>query len=403
MGIFEFIGQTITNATSAYIDPVIGDLIAATKITCVSGVALYLTLMGYSIMTGAIQAPFRTFLKTCLKLIIITAFICSADAYNGLVVDTLKGFESGLASIMTKGSVSSVMGMTNDENSSSIYQYIDQYVDKGINNFKLCFNQVSIIDGLGNALSWVCVGMIVLICTICITVFGGATIIASKFFIGILFAVGPLFIASLMFPVTAKFFDSWLSQVLNYIFTVVLIAVVMAFAMVSFDQVLGSSFDEYNASLSAAGAGGAPSSDPAPIIAEGGDPSFATAGQVNSDLKAPTAAIANLAILTFVFVWIIFHAGHVASGLAGGIAMQAIQARHLLMPATAAGRAHSLLNPASTRINPTTGDPTRSRQLTHAAMGRTLLSPAYRRAALDNLQKTLKDNWRPPGGTVSNS
>jgi len=43
-----------------------------------------------------------------------------------------------------------------------------------------------------------------------------AYIILAKFALGLLLAIGPMFIASALFPGTRKFFEAWTAQCLNY-------------------------------------------------------------------------------------------------------------------------------------------------------------------------------------------
>ncbi|SCB03375.1 type IV secretion system protein [Xanthomonas translucens] len=69
-----------------------------------------------------------------------------------------------------------------------------------------------------------------------VVVFGGIAILMSTIYLKILFAIGPVFIMCLMFPVTAKFFDSWVGFVLNHVLIVALTAVVLTLGVTIYDN-----------------------------------------------------------------------------------------------------------------------------------------------------------------------
>jgi type IV secretion system protein VirB6 len=129
-------------------------------------------------------------------------------------------------------------------------------------------------------------------------VLGGAVVIVAKFSLAVMFALGPLFIVSLMFPATARFFDSWFSQVMNYVLTIVIMAIIMSFAMAAYDSFIK-------------------------------DADFSGGGTTN-----PLFAALQIGTLTGVLCWIILQAGGMASGLAGGVSMAAMGIRHLISPVT---------------------------------------------------------------------
>ncbi|MGY2492833.1 type IV secretion system protein, partial [Cupriavidus sp. CP313] len=52
--------------------------------------------------------------------------------------------------------------------------------------------------------------------------------ILAKFSLGLLLALGPLFIAAALFPATRKFFETWTAQCLNYAFLTALFAAAAA-------------------------------------------------------------------------------------------------------------------------------------------------------------------------------
>lgn len=354
--LFQFIGETVTNATSAFVEPTASNLMYGLQMLALTGATLYMVMMGYAISTGAVEAPIPSFMKQCVKIIIVAAFALSADGYNNQVVAALNGLETGLSDLLNANSASP---------SSSIYQTLDTVLDKAFELAALCLQRASEAGwDIGAALSWWGAALCISLGALVFALIGGVNIIIAKFALAIMFALGPLFILCLMFPVTAKFFDSWLGQVLNYIFTVVILALIMSFGVVAFDHFVNG------VNLN--------------VDASGGQNPFMVGMQVLG--------------LTVALGWIAMRAEGMASGLAGGVAMQAMSLRQIVAPAASALRKVSPLA-QSTRLDPRTGHQTTASRVEHLAMGRSVWArnPAYRAAVKERIQQA----WtRPDGGDV---
>ncbi|ESE18026.1 MULTISPECIES: type IV secretion system protein [Enterobacteriaceae] len=354
--LFVFIGDTVTNATNAFVAPAAAKLMTALQLTALAGVTLYITMTGYAISTGAVEAPFQTFLKQCMKIIIIAAFALTADGYHDQVVATLTGLQTGLSEALNANSASP---------SGSIYQTLDDLLNKGMDLTSICFQKADEAGwNFGAVLGWGIAGLIVALGTMVFALIGGVNIIVAQFSLAIMFALGPLFILALMFPITAKFFDGWLGQVLNYIFTAVILSMIMAFGVVAFNQFING------VDLSGSG-------DQNPV-------------KVGFQIGGLTVALAYIAM----------QASSMASGLAGGVSLAALSLRQIVSPAaSAAATAARPINPLakSTRLDPRTGHQTTASRAEHLAMGRTVWAPAYRQALKERMQQGWK---KPEGGTM---
>ena len=95
--LFTFIGETVTNATTTFVEPAATALMFKVQMLALVGVTLYLTLTGYAIATGSVETPFMTFLKQCTKILFIGYFALNADEYHNQVVTAFNGLESGLS------------------------------------------------------------------------------------------------------------------------------------------------------------------------------------------------------------------------------------------------------------------------------------------------------------------
>jgi type IV secretion system protein VirB6 len=354
--VFQFIGETVKNATDAFVTPAANNLMVAVQLIALTGVTLYITLTGYAIATGAVESPFWTFIKQCIKISIIAVFALTVDGYINGVMTAFDGLETGLSDAMATGGAPA----------GSIYEVLDKSLGKGIAIVEQCFQKADEAGwNIGSALGWVIAGITVSVGTILVAMIGGAVIIVAKFAIAVMFALGPIFIMCLMFPITAKFFDSWFSQVMNYILSVVIMAIIMTFAMKAYDTFVAAA-------------------------------DFSGSGNSN-----PMFAAMQIGAVTGVLIWIILQVGGMASGLAGGISMTAMGIRHLMMPVTGGLNATkgvgNMANPMTTRRDMQSGMMVTARRGNHLIAGNTMWNPAYRQHVAQNMGK----NWgRASGGSV---
>lgn len=353
--VFQFIGEAVLSATDAFVTPTAGHLMESLKVVAASGLTLYLVITGYAVISGAVQSPFWNFMKLFMKVALVSFMALTVDGYTNVVMGSLKQLESILVSGMSGGS------------SGDIYAALDHSLGKGLELVLTCFERAAEagIAHIISAAGWLIAGLVVGAGSVMVSILGAGTVIVSKFMLSVMFALGPVFVLALMFPVTAKFFDSWIGQVLNFIITLAIMSLVTAFAVKAFDAFL----------------------TPA---------SFSGSSDIN-----PMFAAFQIAALTGVLIWITLQASSVAAGLAGGVSMAALQFRHMLMPVSkAAGAASAVLSPLtarSTQRDLSSGEMVTASGLRHLIAGNTSLNPAYRQA----MGQKLRNNWgRKKGGAV---
>lgn len=355
--VFQFIGQSVSSATDAFVTPAAQRVMFGIQMLILTGVTLYITLTGYAIAQGAVQSPFSVFLKQSMKIAVIAVFALTVDGYVNGVTSAFGGLEEGLGWFLA--------GTPTTNGPTSIYAVLDQSLGKGFELVNHCFQKADEAGwSVGSALAWAVDGVIIAIGTIVVAMLGGSVVIVAKFAIAIMFAVGPLFVACLMFPITARFFDSWFGQTLHHTIVVVIVAVVMAFAMKLFN-----------------------------VFIDGAD--FSGNGDTN-----PTFAALQIGTMSAVLARMLVQIGGLAAGLAGGISMAALTLRDMISPATGglnfAKGAGGILNPMSTRRDLQSGMMVTARRGNHLIAGNTMWNPAYRQHVLTNLGR----NW---GGATGGS
>lgn len=328
--VFQFLGQSITNAIDAFLLPSIGRLMLSLQGFALTAVTIYIFLMGASIVFGTVQAPVSKFVIQGLKITLITTLALTVDAYYSYIVETMRGLEVGLANALGAGG----------EDPANIYVVLDSVLGRAAELMNDCFRRADDAGLLnpGSWAGWLFVGGSVALGTVLVGVIGGAAIVVAKFALALMFALGPFFVLMLMFPLTSRFFDSWFSQVMNYTILIVIAAVIMTFSVAAF-----------SAYVDAADVSGG--------------------GEVN-----PIAVGLGVLALAVLLGFVIYQIYGMAAGLAGGISMSALTLTHLATPGRAVGR---MVNPVSTRRDLESGMMTTAKRLNHLTAGNTLANPAY--------------------------
>ncbi|MBS0225750.1 MAG: type IV secretion system protein [Proteobacteria bacterium] len=352
--LFEFVGETVENAIAAFVQPAASNVMSAVSGTVLIGTTLYLAIMGYLIIAGYLSNPFWDVVKKCAKIAFIGAIALSAGHYMEWVVGGINGLQEGLAAALNTGGA---------DPGGSIYKTLDTSLDHAFDLVGQCFAKANDSGwDVGSALGWWFSGAAIGLGAVLFTLIGGAIVITAKFALAALFAVGPLFIVCLMWPATARFFDSWFSQAMNYVFTIVLVAVFMSFGMAAFDR-------------------------------------FIQGADVSGDgTNSPAFAALQILGIAGIFSYMLHQVGSLASSIAGGVSMAAMSLRQMALPVTTTARAASgglssagrILNPTSQRLDPISGLQTTSSRLEHIAFGRSYpLNSTYRQA----LRERRRQMW----------
>ena len=354
--LFRFVGESVENAIAAFVEPAASNIISAVGGTALIGSTLYLAIVGALIIAGYLSNPFWDVVKTCIKIAIVGSIALSAGNYMSWVVGSIDGIQTGLA-----GALNTLGGPPPD----SIYETLDKSLGNAFSLAGECFDHANDSGwDMGAALGWWFCGVAIGLGAVGFTLLGGAIIIMAKFSLAALFALGPVFIMCLMWPATARFFDAWFSQAMNYVFTIVIAALFMSFALAAFDK-------------------------------------FVDGADVSGDgTNSPLFAALQIVGCTGIFAYLLLKSSEIAGGLAGGASMAALTIRQMVSPATATAHAVSggatsmgrIVNPISNRLDPKTGLQTSSSRAEHLYMGRTILNPAYRKAVTDHRTENRGSN-----------
>jgi len=353
--IFQFMGDSIDFALRSFVAVTSSRIIFDFTLFATFCTSIYISCMGYAIITGQVQQPFSTFLVKCAKLVLISTLALNAGNYSQWVAGTLQGLQQGVTA-----------AFSGTDAHANVYQTLDQTLDKGLTIAAKLQEQASGrgVTEIGTAISEDINAAIVAFSTLLIMLPAGAMIIIANAGLTLMLGIGPLFIMCLMWPPTAKFFDSWFGMVLNYILRVALLSAVCSFAV--------AAFSAYTSSVNPAG-----------------------------DQNTLFTALC-MAVMAGILTWLLRETNNIASALAGGMSSVAVTFRDLAAPVAggvrAAKGAGNMVNPVSTRRDLQSGMMVSGTRLDHLMAGNTVLNPAYRQALRDN----IRSNWgRKRGGKVT--
>lgn len=349
--IFEDIGEIFTHVADKYLDSYSSQLINAITPIAICGVGLYIACYGYMVLSGKIQEPFKEFIVKCVKIILISAFALNCQNYMTWVVSAVNGLQEGLASI----------NLTTHGGQPSTFAMLDRILGQGFDLGSQCMADAGISSGIISYVLWVIAGLVIDVSCMIMVLVGGTMIIIAKLMIQIMLAIGPLFIMCMMWSVTSRFFENWLSQTVTYILKITLMTIITTFMLKIYSEFLNPESLILNAS--------------------------------------PLLVSAQI----FIVAVILYHAarevGGVASGLGGGISMTVLGMSQLASAVSSPfQKARDLINPVSTRRDMQSGMLESARRSSHLIAGNTVWNPAFSQNVLANAGKNW--GWRK-GGNVT--
>jgi type IV secretion system protein VirB6 len=172
---------------------------------------VYVMVWGYLQLTGQIEEPFIGGFKKILTLAVILGCALRLWFYNSLIVDTFFNAPAQLGA-MVVGAFDPV-------------SIVDQILFDGGDAANLLLQKAGFLDGnfayyLAGFGVYLVVGL-----TAIYTIF---LLALSRIALSVLLALGPLFIALLLFQSSKRFFEAWLAQLANYAFVTILTVLVAA-------------------------------------------------------------------------------------------------------------------------------------------------------------------------------
>ncbi len=170
---------------------------------------VYVMVWGYLQLTGRIEEPFVAGLKRIVTLAVIFGVGLHLWLYNTLLVDTFYDAPTEFAAAVVGASdpVQTVDAIWNEGGAVA-----DQLYRNG--------NWADLGYKLAGLVTWLLVGLL--------CVYTMFLLALSSVALSVLLALGPFFIALLLFEATRRFFEAWLAQLANYALITILTVMVAA-------------------------------------------------------------------------------------------------------------------------------------------------------------------------------
>lgn len=217
--VFKDVFTTVDQATATFVHDISTRCIV--EITPVLTVALTLSFIGYGllIMRGAVDISVSEFLGKSFRIAIILNIALMGGLYQSEIAGLIRTIPNDLATAL----------IARPDQGASAACLIDEAARVGFDCAGMAFDKAGIFSFEG--LTYCLIGIVICCMTAILLAVGAAFLLMSKLALSILAGLGPLFIVSLLFPATERFFSLWLSQVLNYVLLVVLYASVFGLMM----------------------------------------------------------------------------------------------------------------------------------------------------------------------------
>ncbi|WP_457356035.1 type IV secretion system protein [Roseateles sp. P5_D6] len=202
---FNWVGNQLTTVLNTYVLNVVTALIAAITPIALSVMTIWVLMYGWAVLRNEVSDPLPAFVWKVFKIGLVLAVALQGSFYIGTVADTANDLAMGVATTFLPAGVSPTTVTTpymlldnfNDEASAQVADIM-----KNASMFRLDLVLAAVIFSIGS------------IVFLCIALF---VVTLSKVFLSFVIAVGPLFVLCLAWRPTARFFDSWLSMVLNVV------------------------------------------------------------------------------------------------------------------------------------------------------------------------------------------
>jgi type IV secretion system protein VirB6 len=211
MGFFATFWMWLNGQLTNYIGSNTSVVAATLEPAIVTLATVYVIVWGYLQLTGRIEEPLTAGLKRLVTLAVVLGVTVDLWLYNSLIVDTFYRAPAQL--------VAAVVGATDPVTT------LDVIWSRGGAVAGYLWNNGGVFSGdfgyyVAGAVVWVLIGLL--------CVYTMFLVALSSVALAVLLALGPLFIALLLFDATRRFFEAWVAQLANYALITILTVLVAA-------------------------------------------------------------------------------------------------------------------------------------------------------------------------------
>lgn len=200
---FTWVGSQFDTLLGTYVVGVVATLMAALAPIALSLLTLWVALYGWAVLRHEVAESVPTFVWKVFKIGLVFALALQSGVYIANIADTANALSTGVATTFLPAAVdpttvSTPYALLDAFNDQAGQLVLDLLKDAGITRLDLLF--AAIVCSIGNVL-FLCMALFV--------------ISLAKLVLTFVLAVGPIFVLCLAWRPTQRFFDSWLSMLLN--------------------------------------------------------------------------------------------------------------------------------------------------------------------------------------------
>ena len=215
---FEALNSALVGIVGKYA-AVIGIVSPALRI----GIVIYISLLGYAIMRGAVQYPFREYVYRGVQLAFL--YFAVTSLYGTQIgIFALGGLPSQFATALGGADVGGLGGFY-DKLAGSGFTAANTMRDIA----KTYQETQGTLPDVGYAVLSGFLVVLVMVATLLCAAIGFVITAFGLFALALLSVVGPLFVAALLFESTRGYFFSWLGACINYLMLIVFALVLTLF------------------------------------------------------------------------------------------------------------------------------------------------------------------------------
>ena len=202
---FTWLGAKLSAVLGTYVIGVVSALMTAIAPLALSAMTIWVLLYGWAVLRNEVPESIPSFLWKVVKVSLVLAFALQSGFYIANIADTATSLAGSVATTFLpagapSNTVSSPFSLLDEFNDHASSQVSDIMKEAGITRLDLML--AATLFSIGS------------VAFLCVAVF---VVTLATVFLAFVVAVGPIFVLCLAWKPTQRFFDSWLSMVLNAI------------------------------------------------------------------------------------------------------------------------------------------------------------------------------------------
>jgi len=200
---FTWLGGKLTTILSTYVLGVVSSLMTSITPIALSALTLWVILYGWAVLRNEVSETVPSYVWKVTKIGLVLAVALQSAFYVSTVADTAMSLATGVATTFLPANsptttITSPYQLLDEFNDNASRQVADIMKDAGITRLDLFL--AAAVFSIGS------------VAFLCIAVF---VVTLSTVFLTFIIGIGPLFVLCLAWKPTQRFFDSWLSMLLN--------------------------------------------------------------------------------------------------------------------------------------------------------------------------------------------